>query len=457
MSASRPTLASLARDLASGAVTSRQLVEQCLARIAAPAGEGARAFISVATESALAAADAMDRLRAAGMAPTPFAGIPIATKDLFDVRGEVTTAGSRVLADRGPATEDAVAVARLRAAGFIHIGRTNMTEFAYSGLGMNPHYGNPRTPWRRDEGRVSGGSTSGGAVAVADGMAFAALGTDTGGSCRIPAAFCGIVGYKPTASRVPQDGCTPLSPSLDSVGPLAASVDCCAVLDAVLAGEPARALKPAALAGLRLAVLRTVAMDGLDPDVAIAFAAALEAFAEAGATITEIEAPELAETAPMNSKGGFTAAESYAWHRELIARSADGYDPRVLGRISRGRDQSAADYIQLLAHRRSIAARANARFTDYDAVVFPTVAMLPPRIADLGETPADNGDAAYTAANLLALRNATLINVIDGCAVSLPIGAEDGPPVGLTIAGVSGNDRRILAIAAGMERLFRPA
>lgn len=451
-----PTLASLAHDLDSGATTSRALVEACLARIADPAGEGARAFVSVAAEAALKAADAMDLLRQSGAAPSAFAGIPIAIKDLFDVKGEVTTAGSTVLADQPPATCDATAVARLRAAGFVLIGRANMTEFAYSGLGMNPHYGNPRAPFERTIGRVSGGSTSGGAVAVADGMAHAALGTDTGGSCRIPAAFCGIVGYKPTARRVPADGALPLSPSLDSIGPLARSVQCCASLDAILAGEVPGAIQPLPVAGLRLGLLTTVAMSDLAPEVAEAFARTVKRLEAAGAIVTPLEAPELLDIASMNAKGGFTAAESYAWHRRLMHEKPQGYDPRVIGRIARGESQSAADYLDMVQQRRAIIAAANSRFAPFDAVIFPTVAILPPRIDDLGATMAvaAPGDAAYTSANLLALRNATLINTIDGCAISLPIWAAGGAPVGLTLAGIAGADAHIFAVAAGIEALL---
>ena len=179
----------------------------------------------------------MDRLRKANAAPSPYAGIPVSIKDLFDIKGQVTRAGSRALEDSAPAEADAPVVARLRRAGFIVIGRTNMTEFAYSGIGINPHYGTPKSAWNRSVGHVPGGSSSGAAVSIADQMAYGALGTDTGGSCRIPAAYNGIVGYKPTQRRVPLDGGVPLSSSLDSFGPLARSVACCAVLDAVLADE----------------------------------------------------------------------------------------------------------------------------------------------------------------------------------------------------------------------------
>src|SRR5215472_14331517 len=215
-----PTLAALADDLEAGRTTARKLTEECLAKIADPAGEGQRTFIYVDKDAALEAADAMDRLRKAKAAPSRFAGIPVSIKDLFDIRGQVTRAGSRALEDSAPAEADAPVVARLRRAGFIVIGRTNMTEFAYSGIGINPHFGTPKSTWNRKEGHVPGGSSSGAAVSVLDGMAYGALGTDTGGSCRIPAAYNGIVGYKPTQRRVPLDGGVPLSFSLDSFGPL---------------------------------------------------------------------------------------------------------------------------------------------------------------------------------------------------------------------------------------------
>lgn len=445
-----PTLAELAAALASGRTTSRALVEACLAAIADPAGEGERAFVSVDADRALQAADAMDLLRRAGAAPSPFAGIPIAVKDLFDIAGEVTTAGSKALAARAPASRDAVAVARLRQAGFIALGRANMTEFAYSGLGMNPHYGSPRSPFDRATGRVSGGSTSGGAVAVADGMAHAALGTDTGGSCRIPAAFCGIVGYKPTARRVPQQGCVPLSPSLDSIGPLARSVRCCATLDAILAGDDPAELVPAVVGGLRLAVPTTIALAGLAPEVEEAFERALTTLRAAGAAIDRIAVPEFEAIAAINAKGGFTAPESFAWHRELLAETGELYDPRVSSRIRRGAGVPAADYLDALAARAAMIAGVERRLAGYDALLLPTVAILPPAIA-----PLEQDEEAYTQANLLALRNCTLVNMIDGCALSLPASRPGEAPVGLMIAGLAGQDARILAIAAAAEALLR--
>ena len=444
-----PTLAALAEDLDSGRTSARKLVDECLARIADTSGEGARAFIHVDAEAAIEAAEAMDRLREVRAAPSAYAGIPISIKDLFDIKGQVTRAGSRALDDSPPAEADAAVVARLRRAGFVVIGRTNMTEFAYSGIGINPHYGTPKGAWQRSVGHVPGGSSSGAAVSVVDRMAHGALGTDTGGSCRIPAAYNGIVGFKPTQRRVPLDGGVPLSFTLDSFGPLARTVGCCAVLDAVLADEPVQPLQPRAIKGMRLAVPTTVVLDELDDAVAQTFERALETLSRQGALIERIAVPEFLDVAAMNAKGGFAAAESYAWHRYLIASKGDVYDPRVSMRILRGESLSAADYVDLLGARKSLIARATVRLAPYDALILPTTANTPPRIADLAD------DRAFTKANLLSLRNCTLINMIDGCAISLPAHREGEVPVGLMLAASGGSDRRIFELAAGMEAVIR--
>ena len=445
-----PTIAALADDLENGRTSARKIVDDCLARIADKSGEGARTFIHVDAEAAVEAAEAMDRLRAAKAAPSRFAGIPVSIKDLFDIKGQVTRAGSRALEDSAPAEADAVVVARLRRAGFVVIGRTNMTEFAYSGIGINPHFGTPKSAWQRTVGHVPGGSSSGAAVSVADRMAHGALGTDTGGSCRIPAAYNGIVGFKPTQRRVPLDGGVPLSFTLDSFGPLARSVACCAVLDAVLADEPVVPLQPRPIKGMRLAVPTTLVLDELDDEVARAFDRALELLSRQGAIIERTAVPEFLDVGMMNANGGFSAAESYAWHRYLIASKGDVYDPRVLMRIMRGESLSAADYVDLIAARKSLIARSAARMAPYDALILPTTANTPPRIADLAQD-----DKAFAKANLLSLRNCTLINMIDGCAISLPCHREGEVPVGLMLAAAGGADRRIFELAAGMEAAIR--
>jgi aspartyl-tRNA(Asn)/glutamyl-tRNA(Gln) amidotransferase subunit A len=366
-------------------------------------------------------------------------------KDLFDVAGEPTPAGSRVLADAAPAVAHAPVVRRVLAAGFVPVGRTNMTEFAFSGLGINPHYGTPLSPWDRAARRIPGGSSSGTGVAVADGMAAVGLGTDTGGSCRIPAAFCGISGYKPTARRVPIEGVLPLAPSLDSVGPLGVSAACCAVVDAILAGEPPMAPAALPLAGLRLAVPRNVVLDGLDDAVSGAFARALTALSTAGARIEHAVFPEFDELPAVNAAGGFAAAEAYAWHRALLAEKGGEYDPRIRVRIERGARISAADYLDLVAARARLIAAFRQRSRAFDALLMPTVPIVPPRLDELED------ERAYNRINLHILRNTALGNFFDCCAISLPCHRPGEPPVGLMLMCDAMQDSRLFSVAAAVE------
>lgn len=446
----KPTLASLAIDLASGRASSRSLVEACLDRIEDPSGEGAKTFLHVDKRAVLAQADAMDLLRSSGAAPSRYAGIPISIKDLFDITGQVTRAGSTALQDRPAATRDAASVARLRRAGFVLIGRTNMSEFAFSGIGMNPHYGTPRNPWERAQARVPGGSSSGAAVSVADLMAHAALGTDTGGSCRIPAAFTGLVGYKPTAHRVPRTGAIPLSSTLDSIGPLARSVACCASLDAVLASEVPPDLSHRSVAGLRFGIPKTVVLDDMDTQVAAHFERSLAQLAAAGAHIEHIDLWEFSHVAQINAKGGFSAAESYAWHRNLIESRGAEYDPRVLVRIQRGATQSAVDFIELLAARNAFITAVEERVARFDALLMPTTPTVAPRMADLAS------DAEFFRINGLTLRNPSIINLLDGCAISIPNHADGEPPTGLMLACCGGLDAQLFRCAAAAESVVGP-
>jgi aspartyl-tRNA(Asn)/glutamyl-tRNA(Gln) amidotransferase subunit A len=441
--ATQPTVARLAADLAAGRVTSRALVEAALGRIADPAGEGSRVFLRVYAESARAAADAQDRLRRAGYVASPLAGLPVSIKDLFDVAGERTLAGSRALDDAPPAAADAPIVARLRAAGAVLIGRTNMTEFAFSGVGINPHYGTPGNPY--DRRRIPGGSSSGAPVSVLDGMATVAIGTDTGGSVRIPAAFCGTVGLKPTQYRVPRAGATPLSTTLDSVGPLGLSVACCAVADAIMAGEPAAAPPAAAVAGLRLGVPQSFVLDDLDAAVAAAFERALGVLSAAGARLVDLALTELGEYPAINAKGGFSPPEAYAWHAALIARRGAEYDPRVRLRIERGAAMTAAEYVTLGWQRADLIARVEARTAELDALLMPTLPLTAPEIA------AFDREDEFWRLNGRILRNTALINFLDRCAVTLPIHAPGSAPVGLMLVGRHGEDRRLLSLAQGIE------
>ncbi|MBE0546336.1 MAG: amidase [Rubrivivax sp.] len=442
------TIAHWREQLVASRCSARELVDKAL-EAAVHGSEAKATFLAVHAEAARASAEAIDLQRRAGVRLPALAGIPISIKDLFDEAGQVTRAGSRVLADAAPALADATVVSRLRAAGAIVVGRTNMTEFAYSGLGLNPHYGTPRNPWDRAESRIPGGSSSGAAISVTDGMAVAAIGTDTGGSVRIPSALCGLTGFKPTAARVAADGCLPLSPSLDSIGTLARSVACCAELDAVLAGETYVPVPSASLEGRRFALPRTQAFEGTDAAVATAFENARRRLEAAGAAFVDLDIPEFDELGRINRTGGFVAAEAWGWHADLIGQRERDYDPRVVTRIRRGGAITAAEYIALQAERRRWIAAVGERLRDVDALLMPTVPVVAPRIADVSAT-----DEAYTSANLLMLRNPTFINFLDGCALSLPCHRPGDAPVGLMVAGTGGEDRHVLAIGSAIEKVL---
>jgi aspartyl-tRNA(Asn)/glutamyl-tRNA(Gln) amidotransferase subunit A len=441
------TVAGLSTELAAGRVTSRELVEQALERIADPAGEGARAVLKTYADTARAEADLADRLRAAGVVRSPIDGLPVTVKDLFDVGGDVTRAGSKILAGAPPAARDAAAVARLRSAGAVILGRTNMVEFAFGTLGFNPHYGTPKNPWDRATGRVPGGSSSGAAVAQADGMCVMALGTDTRGSIRVPAALCGIAGFKPTARRVPLEGAFPLSFTLDSVGPLANTVACCAAYDAVLAAEPGSKpdLAELPVRGLRLMLPRSSALEDLDAKVARDFEAALSVLANAGAVLEEVVMPAFDRQGAYFKGGGFAGAEAYAIHRERLDR-LDEFDPRVGHRIVLSREYSAADYVELGRIRATYMREVEVAAARFDAIVMPTVPSVAPTLEEAGAR-----DEDYFRWILRMMRNVGLINFLDGCAATLPCHARGSAPVGLMVCGTAGRDRHVLAVAVALE------
>jgi aspartyl-tRNA(Asn)/glutamyl-tRNA(Gln) amidotransferase subunit A len=440
------TVAQLAAALDAGRTSSRELVEQALARIGERGGEGARAFLKVYADSARAEAGHADRLRKAGVRRSRVDGLPVSLKDLFDVAGEVTRAGSRIRENAPRAERDAPAVARLRAAGAIFVGRTNMVEFAFGGVGFNPHFGTPKNPYDRATGRVPGGSSSGAAVAQADGMAVMSLGSDTRGSIRGPAALCGVTGWKPTAPRVPREGAFPLSFTLDSVGPLANSVACCAAYDAVLAGEPEAALPELEARGLRLLLPRSSALEDLDKPVSHAFQSALSRLSKAGALIVEQPVPQFDRQAEYFRGGGYAGAEAYHIHRANESRIGE-YDPRVGKRILLGRSVSASDYLALGDLRVAFMREVEALAAPFDAILMPTAPCIAPTIAEV-----DASDEDYFRWNMRILRNNGLINFLDGCAASLPCHEPGGAPVGLMVCGTAGTDRRTLAVAAAIER-----
>jgi len=441
------TISELAVDLATCRTTSRVLVESCLAKIEDKNSDLA-AFVSVNASAARASADAMDSLRAAGMAPSPLAGIPVSIKDLFDIQGQVTTAGSIVLKDAPPATSDALAIARLREAGMILIGRTNMSEFAFSGVGLNPHYGTPWNPADADNHRIPGGSSSGAAVSVAADMAAVGIGTDTGGSCRIPAAYCGIVGYKPSQHRVPRDNVFPLSKSLDSIGPLANTVGCCAIIDSVMAATPITDGSSHNTRHIRLGVPQTLVLDEMDSGVAAAFGRSLKLLSDAGIVVEEISFEELAQIPKLNAKGGIATAEAFAIHRDRLASHSNLYDPRIAMRIRQGESTSAADYIDIVSARAALIDTAARIMNPYDAVVMPTTPIVAPLLSEL------DSDEGYQHFNRLSLRNTSIGNFLNQCAISLPCHQQDELPVGLMLMGKCGEDAALFRVARTIETVL---
>jgi aspartyl-tRNA(Asn)/glutamyl-tRNA(Gln) amidotransferase subunit A len=400
----------------------------------------------VYTEAARAAADAADARARAGTILSPLDGSIVSIKDLFDVAGEPTRAGSKILANATPAMADAPVVHRLRSAGSVIIAKTNMVEFAFSGIGTNPHYGTPANPI--DGARVPGGSTSGGAVAVADGMCEIAIGSDTGGSTRVPAAFCGLVGYKPSKWRIPTDGAFPLSYTLDSIGPIARTVAACAATDAVLADDEPWTVEPEPLQGLRLGIPQGLPLRNLDETVAARFSEATNELGRTGAHITKEQFPLFDDMVRANSKSGFAAIEAYAIHRDWLETRAADYDPFVLARIEGGRTVSAADYIALVRNRAALVRAMEARLSDLDALILPTTPIVPPTIAEVSTS------EGFTAKNGLALRNTALVNFFDLCAISLPLPRAAGLPAGLMLVARNGQDRKLFRMAAAVERLF---
>jgi aspartyl-tRNA(Asn)/glutamyl-tRNA(Gln) amidotransferase subunit A len=428
------------------AQTSRDRLEQALGRIADPAGEGARACLTVYANAARAGADAADARAKSGRELGPLDGGIVAIKDLFDVAGEVTRAGSRVLAAEGlVAATDAPVVARLRLAGAVIVAKTNMSEFAFSGVGSNPHFGTPGNPF--DRARVPGGSTSGGAVAVADGMCEIAIGSDTGGSTRIPSALCGIVGWKPSKQRVPTDGAFPLSFTLDSIGPMAKNVADCALADAIMAGESTTAVEPAPLTGLRFGIWQGMPFEGIDRTVSAAWSAAIARLSRAGVSLSDETITLVDDMVRANAKGGFAPCESFAIHRERLARNAAGIDSNIRTRIERGGPIAAADYIDMAQARARLVQAMDARISDLDALILPTAPIVAPKLAEVA-TPEEFGRR-----NAMLLRNTAPINFFDLCAISLPLRA-DGLSAGLMLVGRNGQDHRLFEIAEAVERLL---
>jgi amidase/aspartyl-tRNA(Asn)/glutamyl-tRNA(Gln) amidotransferase subunit A len=447
-----PDLIAARGAVLAGRSTASQLLELSLA--AADSDAARPAFIRRFDAMARATAQAIDAQYAAGAPLAALAGLAVSVKDLFDVQGQPTTAGSRVLANATPAAGDSEAVARLRAAGAALVGHTHMTEFAFSGVGLNPHHPplpNPVTAAIDATPRIPGGSTSGGAVSVATGAAWAALGSDTGGSIRIPAALQGLVGYKNTARLTPAAGCIPLSTTLDTVCAITRTVRDAITVHQILAQRPVRLCgRPLHL--MRLAVPTTVLLDNMDTTVTSAFQDALSTLRAAGARIEEIELREVAALSQIQGSNTFAAAESWTAHRERLSTQEAEYDPRVASRMRRGAQMSAADYIELVQARGEWI-RAMQRTTScYDALLSPTVPVVAPPMAELQAS-----DAAFFYANAMLLRNPAVVNMLDGCAVSLPCHHPNSMPVGLMVWSHALQDDAVLDVALTIESTLRKA
>ncbi len=433
----------ISQSIAALANTSRRALMDAIL----PHAEKATAvFTRLYPDAARATAAYADAMRTAGVQLPPLAGLPVSVKDLTDIAGETTMAGSTILEAMPPAAADSPAVQRLRSAGAAILGKTNMTEFAFSGVGLNPHYGTPANPADNNVMRIPGGSSSGAAVSVASGLCVAGLGSDTGGSIRIPAALCGIVGFKSTARRIPSAGTIPLSTTLDTICAMTRSVEDCILIDSLIADEPVT-VPALALSSVRLAVPGTVMLDALEPHVAASFSAALARLSRAGAQVIDAPFALLAEAAALNR---FSSAEAYSWHRALLAAHEDKYDFRVAKRIRMGAAMSAADYIDLHRQRRDWITRMERELSAFDALIMPTVPIVAPPITDL-----DVSEEAFFKANALLLRNPSTINLLDGCAISLPCHAPGTLPVGLMLAGPAMADAKVLAIARTVEAALR--
>jgi aspartyl-tRNA(Asn)/glutamyl-tRNA(Gln) amidotransferase subunit A len=428
-------------------ISVRERLEAALISIDDLRGEGMRACLTVYREAARGAAAAADARARAGISLGPLDGAIVTIKDLFDVAGEVTRAGSKVLAEEGkPADADAPVVRALRAGGAVIVAKTNMTEFAFSGVGINPHYGTPGNP--ADRTRIPGGSSAGAAVAVADGMCKIAIGSDTGGSVRIPAALCGLVGFKPSRQRISIAGAFPLSQSIDSIGPIARNVMDCAKADAVMAGDDFRPLEPAPLANLRVGIAQGLPLENLDETVAKRFPRAIDRLEQGGCRLSNEKLALLDGMARVNSRGGVQPAEAFTVHRDRLDRRGADIDANVRARLERARGISAADYIEMVNERAELIAEMDARLADIDVLALPTTPMVAPTIAEM--TPPD----VFARKNAMLLRNTSIWNFFDCCAISLPLPREGGLPTGLMLVARNGHDHRLLRIAAAMERAF---
>ncbi len=446
----RETIAILAASLNSGELLSTQVLDRCIDNIEDPNGQGSKVFIRKFYDQARQAALASNSVRKAQKDVPILSGIPFAVKDLFDLAGSITSAGSLVLKKNPAALKDAPVIDRLRKAGAVIIGTTNMTEFAMGGLGINPHYGTPLNPYDRNTGRIPGGSSAGAAVAITDKMAFGSIGSDTAGSIQMPASLCGITGFKPTARRVPLDGSVPLAPSLDSIGPLANSVSCCILIDSVISGQKYIPLMGLPAKKIRLAIPQDYVLNDLDLDVSNAFSSALTRLSKAGIELKEVAFPEFDEIKNLPVNGSFSTIEGYAWHRKLLNENQGLYDPIVANRFMNGASVLAADYIDLINARSNLINRCNSRTKDFDAFIMPTLPLTAPPISSF-----ENNSSIWLETNKRLIRNPGIANLLDRCAISIPCAEPGNAPVGISLVGECMGDQHLFSIALEIEKILK--
>jgi aspartyl-tRNA(Asn)/glutamyl-tRNA(Gln) amidotransferase subunit A len=436
------------RRIRSNEISTKEYVHQCIENIKNASGEGAKSFLYVAEDEAITTAQSQDALLKKGLQNGPLSGVTVSIKDLFDISGQVTASGSNVLRDNASATVDSEVVSHIRRAGGIVVGRTNMTEFAYSGLGLNPHFGTPLNPYDRSNGRIPGGSTSGGAISVTDQMAIIAVGSDTGGSCRIPAALCGIVGFKSTASRYSMAGILPLSRSLDSVGVLAPTVQCCQIMDGILFDGPKINNFEVSIDRLNIGVVENVVLEGMDKDVKKNYLRTIEVLKKSGANLRTINSKVFERVIQLQGQPKIVSAEANSEFETILALKGKGVDPRVSTRITKGKEITSAVYIQTLVERKLLIQAWQKEFLNDDVWVMPTVPVIAPLLDDL------RLDEKYFECNSLMLRNPGLINFLDGCALSIPNHFGEGPPSGLMLVSPGNTDESLLRCGVAVEKML---
>ena len=444
----KQSAAEIGRRIAKGSLDPVEVAEFFLGRIERDRKNPS--FILVTRERALEEAGASRKRHREGCAAGPLDGVPIAWKDLVDMAGERTTAGSMLFAGSPPKQEDAPIVTNLSAAGLVALGKTNLSEFAFSALGLNPHFGTPRNPCDPATPRIAGGSSSGAAVAVAGGLAPCAIGSDTGGSIRAPASFCGIVGFKTSEGRIDKHGVFPLSRTLDTIGPMAHTVEDCVLIDMALRGQSDTNVRPIDLAGVEFVVPDKSGVDDAEPAVAANLETVMKRLAGAGAKITSRTVPQIGAMRALSAQyGSLVAIEAYAEHRAIFdSADAQRMDRRVAKRALGGRVPER-DVINLQRGREELIAALTDELKGA-LLVLPATPMTAPAIDAL-----ERDDELFRVTNLRAIHYTFLGNLFRMCGLALPSGADAaGLPTGVQVLAPGGEDERLLSIGLSMETVL---